>query len=197
SSTRVLMMSYCLTGDPKDTKLWLPGDAPPHALFTLVNSGAALNAFNSYFEYCIWKHVCVPHMGWPDVEIEQTLDVADKCKALALPANLEEAAEVLQVANLKDGKVTRLIKLFCKPNAKGRFNEPWDFPQDWEDFKVYCVRDTKAEVEIDNILPGLPAFEQNIAWLTMRMNWRGLYLDMAAVNAADKLVAQIKLVYNA
>jgi len=197
SSTRVLMMSYCLTGDPKDTKLWLPGDAPPHALFTLVNSGAALNAFNSYFEYCIWKHVCVPHMGWPDVEIEQTLDVADKCKALALPANLEEAAEVLQVANLKDGNGKRLIKLFCKPNAKGRFNEPWDFPQDWEDFKVYCVRDTKAEVEIDNILPGLPAFEQNIAWLTMRMNWRGLYLDMAAVNAADKLVAQIKLVYNA
>lgn len=196
-STRVLMMSYCLTGDPKDTKLWVQGDPPPHALFVLINSGAVLNAFNTYFEYCIWKNVCVPHMGWPDVEINQTLDVADKCKALALPANLEEAAEVLKVANLKDAKGKALINLFCKPNRQGKFNEAWDYPQEWEDFKVYCVRDTKAEVEIDNILPDLPPFEQNVAWLTNTMNWRGIYLDMTAVNAANELVEKIKVVYNA
>lgn len=195
-STRVLMMSYCLTGDPKDTRLWLPGMPPPQALFTMLATGAALSAFNSYFEYCIWKNVCVARMGWQDIAINQTLDVADKCKALALPAGLEEAAQVLKVANLKDSKGKALINLFCKPNRKGEFNEPWDFPQEWDDFKVYCVRDTKAEVEIDNILPDLPPFEQNIAWLTMEMNWRGIYLDMAAVNAATELVAQIKEVYN-
>lgn len=197
ASTRVLMMSYCLTGDPKDTKLWVQGDPMPQALFLMLNTGASLSAFNSYFEYCIWKNVCVARMGWPDITIERTLDVADKCKALALPSNLEEAAEVLKVANLKDSRGKQLIALFCKPNRKGVFNEPWDFPQDWEDFKVYCVRDTKAEVEIDNILPDLPPFEQAIAWLTNTMNWRGIYLDMAAVNAATELVVQIKEVYNA
>lgn len=196
-SCRVLMMSYCLTGNPLDTKLWLPGMAPPQALFAMLAAGAVLNAFNTYFEFCVWKHVCVSRMGWPDIELEQTLDVADKCKALALPASLESAAEVLKVANLKDTRGKALINLFCKPNKAGQFNESWDFPQDWEDFKVYCVRDTRAEVEIDNLLPDLPPFEQCIAWLTNRMNWRGIYIDLAAVNAATALVDQIKVVYNA
>lgn len=48
-STRVLMMSYCLTGDPKDTRLWVQGDPMPQGLFTLIASGSAINAFNSYF----------------------------------------------------------------------------------------------------------------------------------------------------
>lgn len=196
-SCEVLMMSYNLTGVPGDTKLWVKGDKPPQGLFTFLANGAQMGAFNSYFEYCIWKHVCVARMGWPDIELEDLFDVADKCKALALPANLAEAGEVLKLDMPKDERGKALINLFCKPKKDGTFNDEVSHPVEWQEFCEYAIRDTDAELEIDLMLPDLTPLEQLTAWLTNRMNWRGIYIDQSAVRAADKLAEQVKIQYNA
>lgn len=195
-SCEALMMSYNLTGKPGDTKLWQMGDKPPMGLFTMLQGGAMLGAFNSYFEYCIWQNVCVPKLGWPSLEIEDIIDVADKCKALALPANLAEAGEVLQLDMPKDERGKALINLFCKPRKDGTYNDKYSHPVEWQEFCEYAIRDTDAELEIDIMLPDLNPLEQLTAWLTNRMNWRGIYIDQGAVRAADKLADQVKEQYN-
>lgn len=196
-SCRVLMMSYNLTGKVGDTKLWQMGDRPPQGLFAMMRSGAMLGAFNTYFEFCIWKHVCVPQLGWPDIELEDIIDVADKCKALALPGNLAEAGEVLKLDMPKDTEGKALIQLFCKPKRDGSYNDKHSHPADWDKFCRYAIRDTDAELEIDLMLPDLTPLEQLTAWLTDRINWRGVYVDQAAVRGADKLAEAVKIQYNA
>lgn len=203
-SCEVLMMSYSLTGRPEDTILWEKGQRPPMAFLALLKQPQyALNAFNSYFEYCIWKNVCVRKMGWLDKDITDFHDTQDKCKALALPANLEEAAKVLKVANLKNKEGTALIKLFCQPNPpakqkKGapKWNDATTHPDEWKRFGQYCIDDTKATISIELDLPDLSPFEQAVAWMTQQMNWRGVYVDMTAVRAATKLAEELKVKYN-
>lgn len=196
-SCEVLMMSYNLTGKPGDTKLWQMGDPAPKGLFLWLKNGATLGAFNSYFEYCIWKHVCVARMGWPDIQLEDIIDVGDKCKALALPSNLEEAAEVMKLPVQKDKRGKALINLFCKPKKDGTFNDRHSHPVEWQEFCEYAITDTDTEVELDNTLPDLMPLEQLVAWLTDKINWHGVYVDQAAVRAADRLAGQIKEKYNA
>lgn len=196
-SCEVLMMSYNLTGRPGDTKLWQMGDKPPEGLFLWLERGATMGAFNSYFEYCIWKHVCVPKMGWPDIQLETLLDVAGKTKALALPAGLAEAGAVLKLDTPKDERGKALINLFCKPRKDGSFNDRDTHPVEWQEFCEYAIRDTDAEIEIDQMLPDLIPLEQLVAWLTDKINLHGVYVDQGAVRAADKLADAIKVQYNA
>lgn len=195
-SCKALMMSYSLTGRPEDTRIWCDGDKPPYALFSLLANSYKLNAFNSYFEYCIWTNYCVPKLGWPPIAIEDLLDTQNKCKALALPASLDEAATVLQVDHVKNPEGEKLIELFSRPKTKdGKvyFNDRHSHPEEWERFKNYAIEDTKATIAIDDILPDLSPFEQAVAFMTDRINWRGVYVDIVAVHAAEKLAEQVKV----
>ena len=199
-SCEVLMMSYCLTNEPQDTKLWTFDQPPPQELLDFVARGNQLNAFNSYFEFCIWQNVCVPKLNWVELTgMQQILDVGDKCKALALPSNLEDAAQSMDIANLKDTRGKALIRKFCQPKRNGEYNNPLSLSNsvDWETFKTYCIRDTKAQLELDNILPDLSPKEQLVAWFTDELNWRGLHVDTYAAQAALELSDKIKVKYNA
>ena len=199
-TSKVLMMSYNLTGSPADTKLWTMYDPPPKALFKFLADGGALNSFNSFFEYCIWKNLCVAKMGWPDIKSTDLYDTADKLKANALPSGLEDAAQVLGVANLKDKEGKRLIDFFCKPKKpKGKpwfHNDPKDYPVEWRLFCDYCIRDTNAQLDVDYMLPALTPMSQSVAFLTDQMNWRGVHVDVAAASAGHQLVAKVKEFYN-
>lgn len=201
-STKILMMSYNLTGNPKDTKLWTMYDEEmPQELFDWLVSGMAMSAFNSFFEYCIWMNVAVKQMGWPKINLEDIYDVADRLKANALPSKLEDAAETLGVANLKDKEGTHLIDFFCKPKKrknKPQFHhDPKDYWDDWLKFCDYCIRDTNAQLDIDYMIPDLAPLSQAAAFMTDRMNWRGVHVDMAAAKAANSMVAEVKEFYNA
>lgn len=204
-SCRILMMSYNLTGNPEDTKLWTIKDKrPPKELLRAIKKGAMLNAFNTYFEYCVWQHVATKQFNWPALEggFERTLDVADKCKALAMPSNLEEAAKHSRIADLKDTEGKRLIKVFSTVQDKGKYKGDFvniddpDYFDDWLSFCDYCVTDTKAEVELDNVYPDLDPLEQLIAWMTQDINWRGLQVDLEACEAGDYLTQELKKKYN-
>lgn len=198
-SCEILMMGYSLTGEEKDTRLWVMGMKSPKALFALLANGYKLNAFNKYFERCIWKNVAVKKLGWPDIEYEDLFDTGDKCQALALPASLDKATEVTKVDHTKNSDGKALIKVFCCPktkNGKLYFVQPEDEPEKWQRFGQYCIDDVKATIALDKILPDLSPMEQMISWLTDKMNWRGIYLDMTAVRAAAKLADKVKSHYN-
>lgn len=198
-SCEILMMAYSLTGKEEDTRLWVMGMPPPRGLFALLANGYKLNAFNKFFEKCIWKNVGVEKLGWPDIGDEDLFDTADKCQALALPSSLDEATKVTKVEHTKNSDGKALIKLFCLPKTKAGktyFVQPEDEPEKWQRFGQYCIDDVKATIALDKILPDLSPMEQLISWMTDKMNWRGIYLDMTAVRAATKLAEQVKAIYN-
>lgn len=209
-SCEVIMMSYNFTDDPEQTKLWDITQPPPeHFIRYVKKHKPQLNAFNSYFEYCIWQHVCVRQLGFPELEDHtQFLDVGDKSKAVALPGNLGEAGQVMQLDTTKDKEGKRLIKLFCAPakytkselaanDDLPKFRDHTTNPDDWEMFKSYCIDDTKTELLLDNILPDLTPLQQVIAWMIDGINIRGVYVDLEVAKACDKLSIDLKAKYNA
>lgn len=198
-STEILMMSYNISGKVGETKLWVQGDKPPMVLFALIKSGFRIMAHNRFFELCIWNSVGHKKYGWPRLPLESIVCSADVAKAVALPANLAGAGEAMGLSIVKDKEGKRLINKFCKPRrAKTgpEFNQPEDHPEDWKKFKGYCVTDTDTTIELICSLPKLPKFEQEIAFLTDRMNNRGIYIDIEAVKAAIDILGQIDKKYN-
>ena len=112
----------------------------------------------------------------------------DDTQALAgehgFPQKLEELAEALG-GEKKDSAGTRLISLFCKPNRKGKRNLPEDFPEEWEQFKQYCIQDVVALRDIYRRLPSWPNEAEREAWLTdQRINDKGILVDVELARAA-------------
>jgi len=202
-SCRILMMSYCMTGNPEDTKLWVAGEGkPPKEVFDAIRAGHFINAHNSFFEFCIWNNVGVKKLKWPRIlSPRNMLDTADKCKHMAIASDLNTATQVMRVKHKKDPKGKALIQLFSMPvsrgKRKGKYNNKHTHPAEWKDFCYYCVQDTAATVDLDNTLPDLPVFEQLIAWMTDEINWRGIHVDRTAVRAMVELSDKVKEKYNA
>jgi hypothetical protein len=67
-STEILCFAYDIGSG---RKLWYPGDPPPIELHQFIIFGGVLSAFNSFFEYSIWKNICRDRMNWPPLPIEQ------------------------------------------------------------------------------------------------------------------------------
>jgi DNA polymerase len=203
-SCRILMMSYCMTGNPDDTKLWdsATGEPPPQEVFDAIQKGHFINAHNSFFEYCIWNNVGVPKLDWPKIpSVRRMLDTADKCKHMAIASSLNMATQVMKIKHTKDPKGKALILLFSMPikkgKRKGEYNDHLSHPAEWRDFCYYCIQDTAATVDLDNTLPDLPVFEQLTAWMTDEINWRGIHIDRTAVRAMKELSDKVKEKYNA
>lgn len=209
-STQILIVTWQFQayGDEPagETRIWTAGNPAPKELIDAAHSERfQLNAFNSFFEYCIWQNVAANRLGWGHLKgVNQILDVQDKAKTMALPASLGELGEVTDGLVKKDKEGTRLIQKFCVPrritkaNPHQTFNNPWtpEHRADWELFQNYAKRDTEAQVYQDVTLPDLMVKEQLAAFMTNEMNWRGIHIDMAAVKAANYLVSEIKEIYN-
>ena len=116
------------------------------------------------------------------------------------PASLEKMGEALDMpedkVKLRTGKA--LINYFCKPckptktNGGRTRNLPKHAPEKWELFKDYCKRDVEVAREIDNKLPDVP---QGVHTEWMRdylINWGGIAVDEALVEAAIALDDEVK-----
>ena len=119
------------------------------------------------------------------------------------PASLEKMSEALDMpedkAKLRTGKA--LINYFCKPckptktNGGRTRNLPKHALEKWELFKEYCKRDVEVAREIDKMLPDVP---QGVHTEWMRdyfINWRGIAVDEALVEAAIAIDDEVKSVY--
>jgi DNA polymerase len=215
-STRPTCLGFKIHGEP--TVYFLPFDVierpwkklPPqlHEIWLeCLLGGYEFSAHNAFFETCIYKHVLVKRLGWPDIPFKQFRCTAAKAAACALPRNLEGAGLAMRLKTQKDPRGHAAVMATCKPTRQWKnWNEKflkgkaasWEEPvmfrtpeTDPEVFKVlyqYCKIDVIAEELLDDSLPDLLPQEQQIWFLNQQLNWRGLRVDIPVI---DKIVGMM------
>lgn len=91
-----------------------------------------------------------------------------------------------------DGKAH--IQLFCVPRKDGTFNQPWEYPNEWEDFKRYACKDVDALRSVHRRLPTSNYTGVNLQyfWLDAAINERGFAIDLPLIEAAADLLERTK-----
>ncbi len=117
------------------------------------------------------------------------IDTAAIAAANGLPRSLDKLAKALGV-EAKDSAGTRLINLFSKPNRKKRIR-PEDKPEQWEEFKEYCIQDVRVLVACFEKMEDLRTdTEKKLLLVDQRINDRGIQIDeeLAALAVAQASV---------
>jgi DNA polymerase len=237
-TTRILCLSFTIPGqDPLTPSLWAPAhdgfdavedypldeDGEPYSLerlFTYIRGGGLVEAHNVNFEACIWRHVAIraaggdwtgaTGMGAPEVKETQWRCSAAKASALALPRDLMNLGDALDMPLhlRKSFKGDKLLKRYSKPR-KPKKNEPKvDFLGDpiiyWHEWQegdrealhAYCKQDVVAEHAASEVMPDLDPREQMVWLADFRANWRGVLIDVPLVHMAIDLERQLKAQMN-
>lgn len=192
-STEVLCAAY---GDPEHPTVWVPGMPPPEGLLEHVRRGGLVQAFNSLFEYWVWKHVCIRRYGWVPLPLEQTRDTMAQGRAFGLPGSLAQQATALNLAQTKDAGGKRLIMKFSVPRKPTKLNPMRrnylaHHPEDAQLLYQYCQQDVRTEDAVSLACPPLSPFELDLWKLDQEINDRGMYLDIAAIDDCSAIVAGI------
>lgn len=196
---RALIASYRIDDQP--LKRWQYGQPCPDDIRRAIAEGAVIIAHNAAFERLLWQLYLTPKLGWPTVRREQFKCTAAKAAALGLPRDLDGLSQALDLKTKKlgdDGK--RLIDLFSVPRRarKGEdktltyFNEPEEFPADFNLFINYCDYDVLSESEADERMVSLSDATQQVYQLSELINDRGLRIDMPSVRAALRIARNTK-----
>lgn len=182
---------------------WTRDQPCPPAVAAHIKAGGLVYAWNSSFEWLAFKHVLGPRYGWPVPKITQMRDTMAYAAAASIPQALGLAAKALGLDEEKDKEGTRLINKFSKPRRARKgdipgalyWNEPEDHPEDFHKFsKVYCPQDVVVERELRKRLVPLSAAEQEVWEFTLRMNNRGVRIDIPLVDAMLKIADDAKKV---
>lgn len=179
-STEVLLAAYSIDDGP--VKLWRPPFDPamPDDLRVALQTGESW-AWNAGFEREITTRVlCVHGCTWRDTMVMALY--------ASLPADLTSAGAALGLSadHLKDPAGKRLIRRFSIPQCDGRFIEPSDDLESFEEFGRYCVRDVESEMEIHRLVSrlGFPNWLWTLWETDQRINARGVPVDGEFVEQA-------------
>lgn len=204
-STEVLTLTYKFPawfceryGLPFGAKYrWRPGEPNPEWLFFYLTCGGLLEAHNVMFERLIWRYVCVPKYGWPDLEPHQYQLRCSMAKARvhALPGPLANLGDVLNIATKKDPDGKRLLDKFSVPRNPTK-NKPYqrlrpeEDPEDFERLRAYCDRDVDAEAAASALMPDMTPDELLFWWIDQEINWRGVGIDRQGVRDCIAILDQ-------
>lgn len=189
-TTVPLMASYQLPGS--SIQRWRPPAACPDAIRAHVEAGGMISAHNAGFERLLWQMILTPRYGWPVARTEQFRCTAATAAAMALPRKLEDLGAALGLDVQKDKAGAALIRKFSIPRRPRKdedpngvyFNEPWEFPEDFERFHDYCDVDVLTEAAADRRMVPLSDDEQRFYTLCEIKNDRGLRIDVRSARAA-------------
>ena len=198
----ILLVAYAWDNDPVQIVDLARGEALPYWFIpTLTDPKYIKVAHNATFERVCFSMWLRRH-GFRDVKFldpSQWLCTMVQCSRCGLPMSLAQAGAALGLEQQKMTEGKALIKKFCTPKPRkassGLFEEPvrnmpGDYPEDWQTFKDYCVRDVEVERQIDRAtewsLFATPAFDNKLYDLDQRINDRGVLLDMELVGQALK-----------
>lgn len=164
----------------------------PLVILQGIAQGWTFVAHNARFEQAIWYHICHKQWGWP-MPLNWSCTAA-RSRYWGIRASLDGSASDLEILHQKNPDGKKFIDEFCKVRKwKGAqklgiirelWKEPQDDPEGWAKGVQYCLDDSYAEEEIDNILPDLPPFEQAIWDMDFKINTRGLPIDVPSVENA-------------
>ena len=189
-STEVICMAYAEQGKPT---LWLPKDPVPNFVKNLsrLPETGTLEAWNSFFEYCIWHNV----LKWPLIPLSCWHDTMAQAAALALPLKLSSCGEALGLPQdkQKDKRGSYLIQRLCKPNRGKRIHDTDLLSEIYE----YCQQDVVSEREIKKLLRPLNSQERKLWILDQEINIRGASVDLKNVNHAQAIIGKINKTLNA
>ena len=191
---RPLLLAYAFDDEP--VKLWDftrtldPDDWPAEILKALDDRSVLKLAWNCAFE----REVIHQSVGYTPPE--DWLDVMHLAAVCGLPMSLDAAGAALGLApdqaKMKEGKA--LIRWFCVPTKDGYFRVPEKYPEKWETFRSYCIRDVEAERTIYNLLKRwTPDDTERRFWcLDQRINENGIRADLRLSRNAVAFDAQYK-----
>ena len=196
-SFEILLFAYSVDGQPVQIIDLANGETVPEWLKTaLVNPAYIKHAYNAPFEFgCLSKYYgqlypaqwrCTMFHG---LYCGYTAGLEATGKALGLPEDKQK---------LKTGR--DLIRYFCVPcrptksNGQRTRNYPHHDPDKWQLFKEYCCQDVVTEMEIESRLSAfpVPAFVQKQWETDLRINFRGVAVDMPFVEGALIMGNQVK-----
>jgi DNA polymerase len=198
-STEIISLAYDLK-DGDGPRLWIPGQPPPVELFNHIAAGGLVEAWNSSFEYMLWRYVCEARMGWPEFPLNQLRCAMAKARAWSLPGKLEKAADAIDAQERKDPKGDALIRKLCiprSPTKKDRRHRrtPADEPDDFRDMYAYNVQDIRAEASVSMRTPDLQPQELELWLIDQEINQRGVHIDTDALDACISIVNQAHAKY--
>ena len=140
-----------------------------------------------------YQGVEIPH--------EKIWNTAVQALSHGLPAGLDKLCTIMGITDdlAKDKRGKQLIQLFCKPppkNTKRGRATKHTHPVEWSRFLEYAASDILAMRELRRKLPRVnyPGSERERALycLDLRMNDRGMRIDLGLARAAIKTVADAK-----
>ena len=177
---KILLFSYSVDGGPVQLIDLTRGDSIPKKIVNALSDKSVTKwAYNANFERVALSRF----LGMPT---GQYLDPEGwKCSmvwaaTLGLPMGLAQVGEVLALDKQK----------FCKPDKKtGQRVMPEEFPEDWETFRRYNIRDVETEMGIQRRISAFPCSEElwQEYWIDQRINDRGVEVDLTLAESAVEM----------
>lgn len=191
---KILLFAYSVDGGPVQLIDLTRGDSIPKRIVTALSDKSVTKwAYNANFERVALSRF----LGMPT---GQYLDPEGwKCSmvwaaTLGLPMGLAKVGEVLALDKQKMSEGRGLIYKFCKPDKKtGQRVMPAEFPEDWETFRRYNIRDVETEMGIQKMISPFPCSDElwQEYWTDQRINDRGVEVDLTLARNAVAMDAEI------
>lgn len=191
---KILLFAYSVDGGPVQLTDLTRGDSIPNEIVKALSDKSVTKwAYNANFER-------VALSRFLDMPTGQYLDPEGwKCSmvwaaTLGLPMGLAKVGEVLALDKQKMSEGRGLIYKFCKPDKKtGQRVLPEDFPEDWETFRRYNIRDVETEMGIQKMISPFPCSDElwQEYWTDQRINDRGVEVDLTLARNAVSMDAEI------
>lgn len=197
-STEVLICCYALPGDDA-VHTWLPHtESYPLNLQQYIHDGGKIGAHNANFERLIWEHV-LSRTRHHTQRIKNATWVCTAAMAAAsgLPRGLDGTLSALEAPVSKNPNGRAFINRFCKPRKPTKKDlrtriTPEDDPEGFALGVEYCADDVRGEQWLHANLPELHPRERLFFQLDMRMNDRGLPIDIPLVKKALAIVTELE-----
>jgi DNA polymerase len=171
-STRVLCLAWSV--DEGEVLTWAPGERADALHALAADPAVPFYAWNCLFEHAMWQHHMVPQ-GFPRIDIDRWRNTQAKAMLLGLPASLDGAAAVLEMAEQKDAEGKKLMLAMAKGS-----------PGDLSRLKVYCAQDVRTERGLHARLGEMPGREYAVYQMDKRINARGVPIDVPFARLAAK-----------
>lgn len=192
-NTHILCLCYSINHG--DVQIYIQGiTEEPLDLFEAIRANYTVVAHNAGFERSIWRNICVERLKWPSIKPTQWKCSAAKAAAFALPRPLGKVGKALNLPVIKDEEGSRTMLKLSKYRKPTKHNTSilHSNPEDFKKLYAYCATDVLSEIEVDKAVPDLTNYERQVWLLDQRMNFRGIPVDIDAVNIFIKLLEQKK-----